>query len=486
MIRDLLLIICAATSLSAAEVKLTIADQESGRPMAARIHLLDAEGKPQRPPGYPFWRDHFVCDGNTRMSLENGRYSYTVERGPEFKSASGEFQLSTDSTNIAVRLKRIANLASEGYWSGETHVHRDLQDVELLMRAEDLHVTQVITWWNARTTQAPAEAIKTFDNKTRSYHLTSGEDERDGGALLFCDLSRPLDITAGQQHFPSSLVYARQARAAGAKWIDVEKPFWWDFPMWLANGVADTVGIANNHMNRSGMYENEAWGKPRDTTKYPAPLGNALWTQQIYYHALNCGLHLPPSAGSASGVLPNPVGYNRAYVHIDGPFTYEKWRDGLLAGRSFVSNGPLLRCQANGEYPGHIFKSVEPLTLHIDGRFDSSDPIKAFELVRNGQAMPVTLPATIRVESSGWFLVRAICDVTNTFRFASTAPWYVEIGGGLLPIQKSSAQFFVDWCRERSAIIRKNEKLTIAQKEEVLGPWSAATQFWETKLAAAR
>ena len=28
----------------------------------------------------------------------------------------------------------------------------------------------------------------------------------------------------------------------------------------------------------------------------------------IYYHLLNCGLRVPPSAGSASGVLPNPVG----------------------------------------------------------------------------------------------------------------------------------------------------------------------------------
>ena len=44
--------------------------------------------------------------------------------------------------------------------------------------------------------------------------------------------------------------------------------------------------------------------------------GNGYWSQEIYYHLLNCGLRLPPSAGSASGVLPNPVGYNRVYVHV--------------------------------------------------------------------------------------------------------------------------------------------------------------------------
>ena len=29
-------------------------------------------------------------------------------------------------------------------------MHRPLADVELLMRAEDLHVAVVITWWNDR------------------------------------------------------------------------------------------------------------------------------------------------------------------------------------------------------------------------------------------------------------------------------------------------------------------------------------------------
>ena len=453
--------------------------------MPARIHLLDKEGKPQRPQGFPYWHDHFVCGGTAVVNLADGSYSYTVERGPEFSAAAGKFEVRTgQNENVTVRLRRIVNLAEEGWFSGETHVHRGLPDVELLMRAEDLHVGQVITWWNKtnpwKGTDAPKPAIRKFDGN-RFYHAVSGEDERDGGALLFCDLSSSLDITAGARHFPSSLLYAKQARERGAKWLDVEKPFWWDFPMWVAHGVADTVGIAHNHMHRGGVMENEAWGRPRDRQKYPTPLGNALWTLQIYYHALNCGLRLPPSAGSASGVLPNPVGYNRAYVHVDGEFTYEKWRDGLLAGRSFVSNGPLLRCRVNGELPGHVFKGDGPIELTIDGRLDSRDPIKAIELVRNGVAERITLPGRVTMETSGWFLVRAIADVTNTFRFASTAPWYVEIANRPAPNKKESAQFFVDWCRERIDQLEKREELTAAQKEQVIEPWRAARKFWEAR-----
>ena len=95
----------------------------------------------------------------------------------------------------------------------------------------------------------------------------------------------------------------------------------------------NSIGLANNHMCRSQMYESEAWGRPRDVSRLPGPVGNGYWTQEIYYHALNCGLRLPPSAGSASGVLPNPVGYNRVYVRLDDQqLTRDAWFRGLASG----------------------------------------------------------------------------------------------------------------------------------------------------------
>ena len=85
----------------------------------------------------------------------------------------------------------------------------------------------------------------------------------------------------------------------------------------------------------SQMYETEAWGRPRDAKRLPPPRGNGLWTQEIYYHILNSGLRIPPSAGSASGVLPNPVGYNRVYVHTGEHVSWDAWWNGLRKGRSF-------------------------------------------------------------------------------------------------------------------------------------------------------
>ena len=465
-------------------LQLAITDATTGQPTPFSVFLAAPDGKPVRPPEAPFWRDHFACDGQASLTLPAGRYRYEIDRGPEYRLAKGGFDSREGQmTEVRERLERIADLAGEGWWSGETHVHRAPRDIEILMRAADLHVAEIITWWNETNPWAsrslPENPVRHFDGN-RFADVLAGEDERNGGALLFFGRQAPLAITGSQREYPPSLRFLRAAKQDAATWVDVEKPFWLDFPLWLASGLVDSVGICQNHMQRGGMLDNEAWGKARDTAKYPGPHGNGFWTQDIYYHALNCGFRLPPTAGSASGVLANPVGYNRVYAHVEGELTYAKWWEAVRAGRVFVSNGPLLRCRAGGQLPGHVFQSDQPVQIVIDGQLDSRDPIAAVELVRNGRVEPISLPATITVRESGWFLVRARADVAHTFRFASTAPWYVEIGGNPRPVRRESAQFFLDWVRERRAGLKLDNA---TQREEVLDEIARAEEFWEEKVA---
>jgi hypothetical protein len=243
------------------------------------------------------------------------------------------------------------------------------------------------------------------------------------------------------------------------------------------------------------MYPNEAWGRPRDERRLPNPLGNGQWTQEIYYHLLNAGLRMPPSAGSASGVLPNPVGYNRVYVHLDGPLEYDAWWAGLKAGRSFVTNGPLLLCKADGHLPGHIFKSDAGNSLDISLEFSltSQDPVPTLEIVKDGQVestvemgKELTQHGTAHVTflQSGWFLVRAVTDNPSTFRFASTAPYYVEIGERKQRISKRSAQFFIDWIEERIARLDTVE-LAAAERREIMDGQEKAKRFWRERVQRA-
>ena len=491
---------CFATSqlfaqVTSGQLEISVINESTQEPIPCRIHLKDPNGKAVKAERLPFFRDHFVCSGTVQLDLVPGNYSYEIERGPEYLIRTGSVTVTAAATqNLDLKIGRMANLATEGWWSGELHVHRPVDDIKLLMQAEDLHVAPVMTWWNARnewsTRKPPANLLVQFD-RNHFYHVMAGEDEREGGALLYFNLKEPLPISSAKREYPSPMKFLGEARRHPGVWVDIEKPFWWDAPVWLASGQVDSVGLANNHMCRDQMYESEAWGKPRDPARLPAPRGTGFWTQEIYYHILNSGLRVPPSAGSASGVLPNPVGYNRVYVQAGPGLTYEKWWEGLRAGRSFVSNGPLLRCKANGQWPGHVFKSESRLEIEIEAAITSRDPISTIEIIKNGRverAVPFEewqrtgKLGTVAFTGSGWFLIRAISDNPKTFRFASTAPFYVEIGDRARLVSRESTQFFLDWVRERMGRIKLDDP---AQREEVLLHHRMAEKFWQEKVANA-
>lgn len=494
--------VLATSSITAAEVTITVVEKSTGLPVPCRIHLRDAAGVSKQADGLPFWCDHFVCPGEAKLTLPPGRYDYEIERGPEYGRRRGSWTVDdTATTSFREELVRIADLAAEGWWSGEMHVHRPPSEVALHMRAEDLHVAQVITWWcNRKFTRSvwnnesrPPEHPLVQIDANRYYHLMAGEDERTGGALLYFNLPRPFYTEGATPEYPSPLKFAADARRTPGVWIDAEKTFWWDFPVWLASGQVDSIGLAYNHLARSKMYDNEAWGKARDRERLPPPHGNGLWAQEIYYHVLNCGLRIPPSAGSASGVLDSPVGYDRMYVQVDGEFTYEKWFEGLRAGRVFVTNGPLLRAKANGRWPGQVIRgtSDEPLELELTAELTGNDAVPKIEIVQDGRVVRSVSTeefrrsgslGKIRFDRNGWFLIRAIADVPETLRFASTGPFYVEILGSEQTVHRASAQFFLDWVRERRALLDLPDPV---QRREVEATFDDAVQFWERQIAEA-
>ncbi|MEZ6089286.1 MAG: CehA/McbA family metallohydrolase, partial [Pirellulaceae bacterium] len=355
--------------------------------------------------------------------------------------------------------------------------------------AEDLDFAPVIGWWNSPAPNAVAAEQTDFrfgDN--RIYCTGAGEDERAGGALLYCGLKRPLDLSVQSREFPSPMHFVRQAHEQNPNvWIDVEKPFWWDVPTWLAVAKPDSIGIAHNHMHRGGVLDNEAWGNPRDREQFPGVQGNGLWTQEIYYHILNCGMRIPPSAGSASGVLPNPVGYNRVYVQLGNiAFTRDNWFAALKSGRCFVTNGPLLRVTANQAFAGETFYLDSNSKIQLEIKLASNDPVSELEVIYNGkvtQKVPCSdatnqrLSATVDASEPGWLLVRAIADVEHTFRFASTAPWYLQDKHQGIRVSRKSVDFLIDWIDRRIADVQANVD-DVGQRESILKWHLQARDFY--------
>lgn len=494
--RFLLLFFLGAWSCFAEKVRWVISEAESDQPAPCRIHLTDSEDQPVRAPGLPFWRNHFDTPGDFTLDLKPGSYRFEIFRGPEYLMLEGGFEVKAGHEMLMLRhsLKRIAHMSEEGWWSGELHIHRPVNEVPLLMRAEDLHVGPVITWWNQNNPWkdlALPESLWREVAPDRFIGLMGGEDERRGGALLYFNLNEPLGIQSAQPEHPSPMMFLNQAEALGA-WIDIEKPFWLDVPAWIASGKADSIGLANNHMWERGMLDNEAWGRPRPMEDYPSPQGNGRWTQFLYYHILNAGIQLAPSAGSASGVLNNPVGYNRVYVHLENGLNLDDWWEGLREGRSFVTNGPLLRCRVGESLPGaRLVVSGSDTSHHLMARLTSRDPVEAFEIIHNGE---VTRRIAVRdlkgtieqdlgqapTDRPGWFLVRAVTSLPHTFRFASTAPFYVVDDNGAIPVREDACQFFLTWARERmNTLSLEDDPL----RGEVLEYWKETEVFWMDRLA---
>jgi hypothetical protein len=469
------------------------------------VRIWDAAGKYYRPDSIYFWKNFmkqpfpdFPCDGKFAVRLAPGLYKYELDRGPEYYLTKGDLTVGIDDIHLELKLKRLVDLEKMNWWPGELHVHRKVKDIEFLMKASDIYIAPVITSWNENYPYTRQDTSYDFSTKSfdgnRYYTTTGSEDERSGGAILTLNTSNAINYNKKYTSEYPPLAASVMDAAKNYKdsvWIDIDKPFWWDVPVLLATGKVNSVGIAHNHMDQNGVFDNEAWGKARDKNKYPFPMGNGYWTQDVFYQILNSGIKIIPSAGSASGVLLNPLGYNREYVYVENGLTYDKWFRALKEGRCFVTNGPLLVCGADGQLPGHVFSANKKTTVNISGQVMSRDSIASVDIIKNGKIYK-TIPGAqlkdgqfslpVAFDKSGWFLVRVMCSVPGNFRFASTAPFYVEVGKNKQFISRASARFFLDWVNERSSVIKAGNDQELREINEYI---NAARIFWQDKVSKA-
>ena len=217
-----------------------------------------------------------------------------------------------------------------------------------------------------------------------------------------------------------------------------------------------------------------------------------------YYAYLNCGFRMMPSAGTGSGVHPVPLGYGRVYVHLDQGFNYDAWMRGLNAGRSFVTTGPLLIAEVDGELPGHrfVWKSPRSRTVIVKAKvfaprvhgmkiefIVNGDVVKTSRLTpsRLGRETEKSFTERIEIPASGWLAVRCWENPEGEkARFAHTAPWWFEMPGPPLRPRRVEVEWLASRVREE---IARNRPLLPA---ELLREYEEALAFYEGLLREAR
>lgn len=492
----LLAALCPAATAGTLEVK--VVDAKTKQPIAFRMHLKNQFNRPRKAPKQPFWMDHFAADGSVMLTLPRGNYFFEIDCGPEYIFRFGNFIMKDNAKDQkVVEMKRFVNLAELGYYAADFNLQRRFSEIPLVMKADRLSIAPVISPTDRRRWQpkaTPEEPVEKF-GEHHFFHHYSGQDRRNGNSISYLNLPEEYEpVGKKSQDFLGALRTFRKYREMPKVWIDVEKPASWDLPLWIGLGGIDSLGIAHSEMGRQEMNsKGNPIGKPAPGRRNSGARIEGNWAQEIYYHLLNCGLHIPPSGSSGSGLVRNPAGYNRVYAEVDGELTYQKWWDSMKAGKVFVTNGPILLADVRGEQPGAIFTDSlgVPLTLQASARLFTRQKISYLQVIRNGEvdsslqlnewAQNNGRMPEMQFEQSGWFLLRGICDNDDTFRFVSSAPFYVSIGNKPY-ISKKSVQFFIDWLAERRGQI---EVSTPEEQAEVDAAFDEAREFWDHLLSRA-
>jgi hypothetical protein len=468
----------------AATLRLHLVDAATGRPVAARVSVLGQDGRAWSPDDA--WRhaddgfdrrerryeaQYFHATGTVELSVPAESLDIEVTRGLEYgvkrravAAAAGQV------TDVRLPLTRIANLPAESWYSGDLHVHMNYggtykntpAHLAEQARAEDLHLVENL--------------IVNKEGRIPDVAYFTGRPDR---------VSTPETIIAHDQEFHTSLWahtgllgltdhlllpgYAAYVNTAAGS----------PYPL-----NADVFDMAHAQGGVTGyVHPFDFDPDPADTTRtltHEFPVAVALgsvdyfealgfaddyWANlKVWYRALNAGFRIPAGAGTDAmanfASLRGHVGMDRVFVQVPGLLSHRAFLNGLKAGRTFATNGPLVRLWIDGKGIGdEVRLPAGGRTISVRLWMRSLVPIDHLEIVANGvvaakiplggDRMRADTTVQIPITTSSWFALRAWSDaarhpVLDTFPLGTTSPIYVLMGDA--PIRSpEDARYFASW-----------------------------------------
>jgi hypothetical protein len=474
-------------------VHTTVLDDETGKPVPCRVHFRSPRGIPYAPHGH---HPHLLSDmgtwhidigGDVRLGqvtyayidgkcqgwLPQGEVIVDVARGFEYEPLRTKVNIARGQRELTLRLKRIAHMNRERYFSGDTHVHfLSTQGSQTEARGEDLNVVNLLqSQWGhlfTNTEEFTGHPNVSPDGQTIVYATQENRQHLLGHLTLLgvkepimpwcsdgpseAELGGPLEVTLSH--------WADACHAQGGTVVIPHLPNPNCEPATLiATGRADAVEM---------LVHNDYFHKE-------------------YYRYLNCGYRLPLVGGTDKMTSDVPVGIYRTYVYLppDEEFTYENWCKALKSGNTFHSGGPLLRFRVNGETMGSTLRlGKDGGTVEIEAEANSILPIHSLEIVQGGRGSAGTghtivasteeakgtrrlqLRASVKITGTTWLAGRCAGvgyqsiphhDGWRRGIMAHTSPVYIACGGDYQLFDPEAAQYMLtlvqgglDYIRHRS------------------------------------
>jgi len=486
-----------------ARVSVTRPDGRGYAPDDAWRHADEGFDRAERGFEYPY----FHSSGSAQLTVPAGRVTVDVWRGPEYRWSRADVTVPANG-RVAHRvvLERLADLPVRGWWSGDLHVHMNYggayrntpSHLAFQARAEDLHVVENLIVNKEQRIPDLAYFRTDPDPVSRpGFLLVHGQEFHTsywGHAALLGLTDHYLlpeyagfPNTAAASLYPTNAAVADLAHAQGALVgyvhpfdtapdpADTAQPLTYELPVDVALGKVDYVevmGYSDHHI-----------------------------TSEIWYRLLNCGFRLP--AGAGTDAFPNfaslrgPPGLVRVFVKTGAALDHARWLAAIKAGRTFVSNAPLLEFTLGGRDIGdEIRLPPGPHRLAARVGLASNVPVDHLEIVGSGVVV-ATIPLSgdhtrardtvlIPVARSGWYVLRAYSDraelpVLDLYPFASTSPIYVQVEDQLVR-SGADAAFFARWIARLEAAARAATAWnTGEEREEVLRRFGEARSIFEAR-----
>tara|TARA_B100000809_G_scaffold14685_4_gene13319 strand:+ start:53681 stop:56017 length:2337 start_codon:yes stop_codon:yes gene_type:complete len=487
-----------------------------GQATGTRVHVEAADGKFYAPTdAYAriaqragFWFFHHT--GTSVLELPEGEVSLLAVKGFENQPESVTTQIQAgEVTELTLQLETVIDMEERGWFSGSTHVHANyagnlhnsLENLMMMSEAEDQDIV--------------LEQIANKDNRILDYQyfvpggqahplstadrvLVVGQEYRPpfyGHVFLFgmrdhliSPFTTGYEGTGIESLYPSNTDIFLKAKSQGAYTGYVHS-------QWPSGDPLDgTLGGAKGFMVDVALATTDAVEWSASQTGF-APV----------YAAWNNGLRVALVGGEDSiSNLHNTaiVGSVRTYVKIpDGKLSMHGWLQAMKNGHVFMSNGPLVELEVEGQIPGQTvdLSSGDDVTITVEAT--SLTPLEKAELVFNGEViadMPlsadrlsVSFERDFQPTHSGWYHVRVNGANGEAFPMgigyvqAVTNPVWIIMDG--VPVRSSeAADYGIAWIDKLQEMAEEwPDWRSQAEKDHVYGQFDSARDVYRQLKAEA-
>ena len=476
--------------------------------LAARATVLGSDGRAHAPRGVfrrivSYTETHyFHASGEFVVELPPGPATVRLKRGVEFLPWERQVEITAgEETVVTAELERFTDRTSEGWHSGDTHVHDlhagDLRitpgDLVAQAEAEAVRVVHALIHVDGSRTMGDPERFVAGPHPASTEHirLRYGQEYRMpfghrtflNPERLFHPLATGVRGTAREAPFPPLFDYIRRLRAEQGAQVVVGMPH----PYW-------------GYLAEGERFEGDSPSEiPLDAVLGVADFfdincipSSEIGAAAIYARLLNAGARLAAAGGSdtfSDTARDPPLGTGRTYVRVEGDFSIEAWGAGLRAGRSFSTNGPLLELTVESAGMGEELRLDGPGEVTVRARAQSAVPMGQLSVLVNGEvwreavgdatADPVSaspfeleISGELPLSDSAWIAVRAEGPnspwTTDIGLFAHSTPVYAVVGGRPIVVEEDRAYIEATIEDFGAAMRRRNDWLDEAQRDLVL------------------